>query len=241
LRGPIEKAFLKRLARASHDVFTASQPLHEEMSTWRLRRNPVLLPIGSNIPLTEADAASLRRRCGVAEEEIVLTLFGGGNSLKWSAGHVDRVEAALSEAGIAHCWLLLGGVPPDWFRLAARVLNPGRLSPADVSQHLRLTDIFLMPHVAGVSAKRGTLMAALQHGLPVVGTQGPFTDAFWAGVGGVRLFQTGDAAGLAGAVLALCRDRETRRLMGRENAEFFQEHFAWPRIARVLLDGIAVD
>ena len=238
LRGTIQKALLRRFAAQSRNVFTASEPLHEEMSGWGLARPPTRLPIGSNIPVAEADAPALRQSYGITEREVVLTLFSGGSSLKWSAGHVDMVEAEMNEAGIPHCWLLLGGIPRDWFSLTARVLSPGRLSPADLSAHLQLTDIFLMPHVEGLSAKRGTLMAALEHALPVVGTTGTMTDSFWSAVAGVTLVDAADAGGFAAAVAALCPRRQRRQDLGRTNAEYYREQFAWPKIARKFLDAI---
>ena len=241
LRGMIQRALLRRFAAGSRNVFSASEPLHEEMSGWALARTPVFLPIGSNIPVAEGDTPALRQSYGIAEREVVLALFGGGTSLKWSAGHVDMVEAKLNEAGIPHCWLLLGGIPRDWFSLTARVLSPGRLSSADLSAHLQLTDIFLMPHVSGLSAKRGTLMAALEHALPVVGTRGPMTDAFWSTVAGVMLVDVANAAKFAAAVVALCPDRQRRQTLGRKNAEYYREKFAWPKIARKFLDTIEIN
>ena len=237
VRGTIQKTLLQGFVKEAHHVFTASEQLHWEMSEWALVRRPVLLPIGSNIPVVEGDAATWRRTHGIDEREIVLALFGGGNALKWSASHVDVVEAKLNEARIPHCWLLLGGVPRNWFNLKARVIDPGWLSPADLSAYMQLTDIFLMPHFVGIAARRTTLMAALEHALPVVGTSGSITESFWREVAGVTLIDAGDAEGFAAAALALCSDRQQRVELGRYNASYFREHFAWPKIVRKFLDA----
>ena len=238
LRGSIQLTMLRRLASYSRHVFTASEPLCDEMSDWRLARSPSRLPIGSNVSVAAIDVAELRQRHGITEGEIVLTLFSGGNNLRRLVGHVDMVDAALLERGVSCCWLLLGGVSRDWFDLAAPVLSPGFLSHACLSAHLQMTDIVLMPHVQGISAKRGTLMAALEHGLPVVGTTGVMTDSFWSNVEGVILVDANDVGGFAAAVTALCLDRRRQRELGSANAVYHGERFAWSRIVRKFLDVI---
>jgi hypothetical protein len=239
VRGTIQKMLLQGFVKKARHVFTASEQLHGEMTGWALARRPVLLPIGSNIPVVEGDAATWRRTYGIDDHEIVLALFGGGNALKWAAGHVNVLEEVLNEARIQHCWLLLGAISRNWFNLRTRVISPEWLSPADLSTHMQLTDIFLMPHFVGMAAKRGTLMAALEHALPVVGTRGYITESFWSEVAGVTLVNAGDAEGFAAATLALCSDRRRRVELGRYNASYFREHFTWPKIARKFLDAIA--
>ena len=238
VRGMVQKVFLKRLVEAAGRVFTASTPLHREICGWGAADRTMLLPIGSNIPLAETDTAAMRRGLGIGKDEVLLTLFGGGNSLKWNAHLVNDLDAELNRAGIPHCWLLLGSIAPEWFKLHARVLTPGLLEPDNLSAYLQISDIFLLPHVAGVSAKRGTLMAALQHGLPVVGTEGPMTDDLWVDAQGVTVIKAGDVAGLSCAVLGLCRDPDRRRRAGEQNAALFNRWATWPRVVDTFLRSI---
>jgi glycosyltransferase involved in cell wall biosynthesis len=168
----------------------------------------------------------------------VLALFGGGTSLKWSAGHVNTLETVLNEGEIPHCWLLLGGVPREWFSLSTPVLIPGWLDSNALSAHLQLTDIVLMPHAFGLSAKRGTLMAALEHALPVVGTKGALTDSFWSALAGVMMVDIANAADFAAAVAVLCPDRRRQQTHGLQNAKYYREQLAWPNIAQKFLGAI---
>lgn len=238
LRGTWEKRMLQATCRASHHVFTASEPLLSEMERWGLRREPVLLPIGSNIPAVGADIDALRASHGIGADTLILTLFGGGNNLKWMLGHVIGLERRLRAKGIAHAWLLLGGVPKDWLPAAEAVIDPGRVPSTELSAYLQMSDIFLMPHWAGLCAKRGTLMAAMGHGLPVIGTRGDMTDAFWAGVDGVELVDGHDARGFAQAVLALATDWRRRRRMGDRNRSYFAQHFTWRELTRRFIDTL---
>jgi len=61
----VVETLLQGFVKEAHHVFTASEQLHWEMSEWALVRRPVLLPIGSNIPVVEGDAATWRRTHGI--------------------------------------------------------------------------------------------------------------------------------------------------------------------------------
>ncbi len=231
-KGLEQKHILKLLTGCSHKVFSASQPLVEEIKTWGYESKVCLLPIGSNFPVVLCDREKWRVEHQIVPDDIVLVLFGGGNSLKWLRGHVNSVDALLCKSGIHAHWLLLGGVPREWFKLKSPVISPGRLPGEDISAWLQASDIFLMPHYAGLCAKRGTLMAAMQHGLPVVGTRGKMTDAFWADVEGIKLVPTTTIRGLSEAVLSLASNRNLRKTRGLQNRDYYEAHFNWDRIAK---------
>ena len=238
VRGSREKALLQKMVRHSHFVFSASQPLVDEMDGWERGAKASLLPIGSNFPFVEIDRDAVRSERVIGADEILLVLFGGGNSLKWMRRHVHTTDALLHSAGVNAKWLMLGGIPSSWFRLKLPVVSPGRLNEQEISIRLQTCDIFLMPHYAGLCAKRGTLMAAMQHGLPVVGSRTPMTEHYWDNLKGVRLTPMRHARAFAGQVLALSRDRAARELMGRANREYFLGHFTWPAISQTLLDSV---
>ena len=241
VRGTWQKSVLGTLAKASGYVFSASAPLVEEMLGWGLMRPPVRLPIGSNIDVAPADRAILCRSYGLSEEDIVLTLFGCGKNLERMPRHFRIVESRLQESRIAHTWLLLGGVPRELLSPRARVLSPGWLSFEALSAHLRMSDIFLMPHFGGIGAKRGTLMSAMAHGLPVVGTRGVMTDPFWSDVPAVALFDEKAEEDFTEGVLALCRDGGLRQSMGSQNADYFRANLTWPTIAAKFLNAIRTE
>lgn len=240
LRGAFEKRDLVAMCRASHNVFTASEPLIFEMAEWRLQRPPILLPIGSNVPEAVSDIEALRTHYRLTPGTLVLTLFGGGNNLMWKLDHVQRLEQRLRQGGIEHVWLLLGGIPRSWLPEGAAVVDPGRLPLPELSAHLQMTDLFLMPNWSGVSAKRGTLMAAMNHALPVVGTRGYMTDRFWGGVEGVLLAQQNDIAGFVDMVVALAGDPLRRQLLGKANRKYFLAHFSREVIVQQLIDALHV-
>ena len=237
IKGVIEKRLLKLIVQNSHYVFTASQPFFEEVKHWGSNAKIGLLPIGSNFSFNTVDRAKMRSEKGIDLGEVVLLLFGGGElNLRKLSHYVNAVDALLSKNGIKARWLLLGGAKEDYFSLTFPVISHGFLSQEDLSSWLQLADIFLMPQICGLSAKRGTLMAALQHGLPVVGTKGKMTDQFWCEVPGVNLIS--GAKRFASTVLRLAEKEELRKQMGVTNRSYFEAHFTWDKIARTFLEVV---
>lgn len=238
IKGTRERRLLRKLVDHSRFVFTASQPLVEEMCHWGNKSRISQLPIGSNVPFVEMKRSEARSRLGIDAGEIVLVLFGGGNSLKWMRNHVHSTDALLHSKGVKASWLLLGGIPGSWFHLRLPVVSPGRLSEEELSVRLLASDIFLMPHYAGLCAKRGTLMAAMQHRLPVVGTETRMTDMFWRDVRGITLLPRVDAGVFAQTVLELSSNGQKRLVMGQTNRDFFDRFCTWPTIADGFLNKV---
>ncbi len=145
---------------------------------------PRLIPIGSNIPVAPPagyERAAWRDGLGVAPGELLVAYFG---LLSPSKG-ADVLAEAL--AGLLRPWrlLLIGGAataPQDVAhaeavraRIAAlgigeRVVTTGHVDEREVSAHLLAADCAALPYADGASYRRGSLLAALAHGCPVVTT-----------------------------------------------------------------------
>jgi glycosyltransferase involved in cell wall biosynthesis len=217
-------------------VLSPSGLLVEEIKGWNKRSIAYLLPNGSNFPVVPSDREKWRQEQKIDPDDIVLILFGGGNSLKWLSSHINATDKLLCKNGIRIHWLLLGGVPREWFKLGSSVISPGRLPEAAISAWLQAGDIFLMPHYAGLCARRTTLMAAMQHGLPVVGTRGMMTEAFWSTVQGVSLVPLTAIRRFSKLVLTLASDRQLREIRGQCNRDYYRANFSWDYISRKFLE-----
>jgi glycosyltransferase involved in cell wall biosynthesis len=241
LKGTFEKRLMLLLAETSDHVFTASQPLENELCQKTLLRDKVhRLPLGSHFRAIEINREHFRQQHNISPETNVLTLFGGGTNLWLQRSYIDELDSFLHQSGIPICWLLLGGVPLEWFHLRGSILSPGRLPSEDISAWLQMTDILLMPHKCGLSAKRSTLSAALQHSLPAIGTYGKMTDDFWKDVSGVTLVSPNQPEQFQNAVIKLCIDKPLRESQGKENCKYFKENFSWETIAHTFLRKINV-
>jgi len=237
-RGTMEKRLLQLLVKTSSNVFSASQPIVSEMKRWTLENKIYFLPIGSNVPLVAIDRNKFKVQHKIKPESTILTLFGGGTSLWWLKSYVNIVDHYLKRQGLKICWLFLGNAPKDWFRLSFPVISPGYLSPEELSRWLQLTDIFLVPHKFGLNAKRGTAIAALQHGLPIIGSRGCITDNFFKDIKGIRLFPVSKPKVMCEEVLKLTQDPHLRERLGKYNSIYYREHLEWGKIVETFLKTI---
>jgi glycosyltransferase involved in cell wall biosynthesis len=208
--------------------------------TERLRRTargrPVHhLPVASNLPDARAHRPQTRHRLGAGADTVVLSCLG----LRHPGRLQEHVLAAARAAGAAAPSVLLLDLGPgerSQRQLAGNVhqRSTGFLEEHDLAAHLAASDVFLAPYMDGVSTRRGSVMAALQHGLPVVGTAGHFTDDVLREASGLKLVPVGAADEFAGAVTSLARDARRRAELGAGGRELYERTFDWPVLVRRL-------
>jgi len=158
----------------------------------RAAHRPILrlIPIGSNIhpQLPEGfSRLAWRSRLGVAEDETLLCYFGFLNESK-GANTLFRALEESARRGHRVKLLMIGGQVGDsdptnlkylehvkalstQLGLAGDVLWTGYTAPDQVSASFRAADICVLPYRDGASYRRGSFMAALAHGLPIVSTK----------------------------------------------------------------------
>jgi polysaccharide biosynthesis protein PslF len=149
------------------------------------RQPPLLIPIGSNIVVAPADGydrAAWRARLAIGADQTLLVYFG---LISRSKG-LDTLLDALARLPAHYRLLIVGGpasAPEDrayadaigrqigQLGLAQRVTLAGHCAEAEVSAHLLAADMAALPFADGASFRRGSLLAALAHGTPVVTTK----------------------------------------------------------------------
>ncbi|HEY2956126.1 MAG TPA: glycosyltransferase family 4 protein [Candidatus Eisenbacteria bacterium] len=215
---PLRKLAALNLARgASALIVPASTERASLLRTGLLSGTPVtVVPIGSNIPLhplTAERRRSLRASWGAGDGDVVLCYFGFVQRNK----DVPRLRAAFARAREQDLGLRLvligesAGTPP------AGVTAAGYLPAEQVSECLSASDLCVLPYVDGVSARRGTFWAALEHGLPVVTTAAGAEPAAMGLEHGRNVWLVsarGSAEELAGAIVTLARSPELRAKLG---------------------------
>lgn len=204
-----------------------------------------VIPIGSNIapePPAGYDRAEWRRRLGIEDEEIVFVFFGLATPSK---GLLEVIEIMAALPPIARL-LVVGGEGrqgPDLryavavkqavesLGLAERVIFTGYCDPATVSAHLMAADVGALPFRDGASYRRGSLLALLAHGVPLVTTQpeGPLTPPLIDDRHAL-LVAPGDTMALRQAGRRLLVEPELRARLS-SGARLLHDHFAWPSIA----------
>ena len=205
---------------------------------WFPGRRVAHLPVGSCIPDTGRGEGAVPPTRGVT-----LGFFGTAHASRL-LDYTAAAASAVREAGHLRGVLYLG---PDAAAVRGSLAGlpletPGALPGPEVSCRLREIDLYLAPFVDGVSTRRTSLMAALQHGRAVLGTRGELTDSILARRHGSALVLTdaGDIGRFAAAAVELAARRSERERLGEAAESLYRREFDWPVIAgrlRSLLEG----
>lgn len=223
---------LWQLGRAADVVFCSIEAWAYRFAQWFPETPVHHLSVGSNI----SDAGFGRdeaRRSLVVDGRFVLGLFGSA-----STSMLPHVKAALEAVVQKDPTVLLLYVGGDGTAVRAGleglpVRDVGRLAEAEVSRCFSSMDLFLAPYPDGVSTRRGTVMAALAHGISVVSTVGSLTDSIFTKADGSALFlaDAADPSAFAKtATLSLAEGHERERV-GMAGRALYESVFSWHRLS----------
>lgn len=230
----IQRLMTVVLLRAARRVWI-SIPAWEER--WRPlalgRRVPfVWLPVPSNIAVTDdpTGVCRVRARYGLNGEP-VLGHFG-------TYGEHDRkmLQAILPLLlqGGKGLKVILMGRDSDVMRdelvkhrphLGGAIHATGVLDAAKLSLHLSACDVLIQPCQGGVSTRRGSVMACLSHGRPIVTTTGCLTESIWRESQAVILAPDNDAQAIACETQRLLKDEAERERLSAAASALYYEKF----------------
>jgi glycosyltransferase involved in cell wall biosynthesis len=250
--GPLRAWVVRELARASAAAITTNPEDTAQAASFlpedRLRE----IPIGSNIepsPPPGYDREAWRTHWGAGRDTLLLCYFGflneskGGETLIRTLAELTQKGRAASPPRLLMVGGQVGSSDPTNVAYLERVKGhvvdlgvadqvqwTGYLPDVEVSASLLAADVCVLPYRDGASFRRGSFMAALAHGLPIVTTHPrvPLPDL----VDGqnVLLVPPDDAAATAEAVARLWAASELRTALG-EGARRLARRFTWDQIA----------
>ncbi|MCS7220660.1 MAG: glycosyltransferase family 4 protein [Anaerolineae bacterium] len=255
--GPLRRWVILRLARAADAVITTNMADFRSLQAAGGIEVLDLIPIGSNIqaqPPAGYDRATWRARLGIGPEEVVLCYFGFLNASKGGETLILTL-AELVRRNVPARLLMIGGQVGasdptnmaylkrvrnliDYLGLTSRVHWTGYVPEEEVSAHFLAADVCVLPYRDGASFRRGSLMAALAHGLPIVttlpGEEQPAPTAFHIprlmDGENVLLVPPDDPSRTATAVQRLMMEPALRERI-RQGASKLAEAFRWEDIA----------
>ncbi|MEA3459967.1 MAG: glycosyltransferase, partial [Chloroflexota bacterium] len=250
--GPIRWWVNLALARSSDAVIVTNKEDSIKLKPYNLS-TPCLIPIGSNIAPRLPfgyDRDAWRARWGVGPNDLLLSYFGFLNESKGGETLVRALDR-LVRGGYNARLLMVGGKVGssdptnvaylrrverliEELGLVDRMLWTGYTPQDEVSANLLASDICVLPYRDGASFRRGSFIAALAHGLPIVSTR-PQVDLAELRNGENILLVPPDApTALAGAIARLAEDPKLRRRLG-EGAARLAQNFSWEGIAKKTL------
>lgn len=250
--GPLRDLSIQLILRSSDGAIFADSA---DFARVRARRNHRWIPIGSNIPCAPSasfDRAATRRALGGGEGETLVGYFGFVKPNKGPQALLRALRLLLDEGRPTRLALLGAAVGPsnptdrehysatsalaNQLGVGARVRSSGYLTPPEVSAHLLACDVLVLPFADGASFRRGSLLAAMEHGLPIVTTV-PAPAACGLGQRILKPDQhflavpASDPAALAEAIARLVDDPQLAARLGAE-ARTLAAGCSWTAIAR---------
>jgi len=252
--GPLRRWVNLFLARRASAVVVTNAPDQKELGIEGNLPPIHSIPIGSNVPYCLPDGfdrGGWRRRWSLLEGSVVLSYFGFLNASKGGEDLIASL-ARLVERGCDARLLMIGGAlgasdPTnraylaqvrdliDGFGLGDRVAWTGYLEPQDVSACFKCSDLCVLPYRDGLSIRRGSLMAALAHAMPIISTHPEVMEEGLVPGENIWLVPRRDPDAIAEACLLLARDPGLRERLSR-GARQLSARYAWPEIAARTLE-----
>ena len=233
----------------SKSAARAILPVPLDCPSWRPAvAKTVFIPIGVNVPsLDDLEAEGF---IPVREAIPSVAVFG---VTTWPAAQKREVEAivhAVRHARVKICelqLLVLGrgakeAEPLLRERLAGsdvRLRIEGLCSEREISARLAESDVLLFVR-GGLSSRRGSGLAGIACGLPIVAYEG--TETAWPLTqAGIVFVRQDDLVSLGDQLSSLLLDRDRRLNLSARNRVVFREWFSWSRIAVRWIEALGAD
>lgn len=246
--GRLRPWVVEKLARSAEAVIVTNPEDFarlegKDIDLGRLR----LIPIGSNVRAIQPSidrVEALRKELGLAEDDLLIGYFGFLNASKGADVLIQVLQQFDPVVHLAFIGARTGSSDPEnvaflkqvesdirRLNLDSRVHWSGYLPDAELSTYFGAVDIMVMPYRDGVSLRRGTLMAILANGRPLITTEPAISVPELIHGENVWLTPIDDPVSLKEAIEKLAADPELRIRLGRGAIEL-SKAFSWDRIAQ---------
>jgi len=251
--GRLRPWIINRLAKSADGVIVTNDDDKEQLLDAGVNSIDLTrIPIGSNITVDQAPSAAkirtIRKELGLNDEEILLGYFGFLNESKGA----DILLHALAGLDINTHLIFLGASTGssdpenkafllhiqqsiERLRLDSRIHWSGFLTDSALSTYFQAADIMVMPYRDGVSLRRGTLMAILAQGRPLITTQSQGKIPELVHGQNVWLSPIDDIGALSDAIRKLSVDEALRNQLAL-GAQQLSKSFSWEKIAEMTCD-----
>jgi glycosyltransferase involved in cell wall biosynthesis len=190
------------------------------------------LPVPSNIPVSNdpAGVEAVRRRYAPGKGVLIGHFGTYGSTIAnllepilsaWAKDPADGVILLIGNGGEQFRRRLIQKQP----HLDGLIHATGTLNADELSQHLSACDLLIQPYPDGVSTRRGSFMAGLANGRPIVTTTGWLTEPLWSQCEAVALAPAGDTQAFVQQVQRLRRDTAERLRLGSASGRLYRERF----------------
>lgn len=221
-----------RVCRAAHRLFVSTARWATEVAGVSGIPKPILLPVGSNLPVATLNREEARKKLEISADATVVALFGNAHPSRLT-GWAGAAARALPEAQVLYV-----GRDGAIFREACAGVpfrDEGFLMDAEAALRLRAADCLLSPFTDGISARRGSALAALRQGTPVATTSRSWSDPIM--LDNPLVFSCPVKAG-AGAFCTAALRAKAAADQGLPHFDFDASPFAWPVKAKNMVAAL---
>ena len=224
LAAVIHRVNVSVLLAAAAKVWVSIPAWETALRPWcfGLRKGFEWLPIPSNIPIPSTP------RCNPAT-----SIVGHFGTFRPDiAGLLTPALLLILEC--SNVRILLAGRGSDEFHARFTTQNPefqsrfivtGAQSAEALAESLSTCDLLLQPYPDGISTRRGTAMAALALGIPMVTNLGHLSEPFWRDARSAAIAHSVQAPDLASATLSLLADPARRLTMSTRARQLYMNRF----------------
>ncbi|MGD0436538.1 MAG: glycosyltransferase family 4 protein [Bryobacteraceae bacterium] len=222
------------LHSAKHS-FTSIEPYRNLLSRLRPNARISMLRLFSNVPFDKH--AGRGPLSGFIEANSVVGIFSNFSS-EITGLLEDTLPTVLEDSAIQ---IFLIGPGSDFIqqfsrkypRFKHRFSTSGRLDALEAGSYFQACDVLLQLYPGGVCAARGTLVAALASGIPVVTTAGPLTEPLLRH-GGVLALADPNAVSIRGVIEELLADPALAGRIGAAGKQLYESEFDVPVTVEML-------
>jgi glycosyltransferase involved in cell wall biosynthesis len=223
-------------ALRSCDLGVFTVPVSKLLWIGKKRTRAVFIPVGANLPEPET-AWTVQR--GEANRLPAIAVFGitGGEGGIWEIASISEALQIVAER-LGKLRLVVMGRHSDTAekalhnlmdKLPIEVSALGVLPGEEIVRHMACCDVLLFVR-GGISSRRGSAIAGIACGLPVVALEGPET-ASPITEAGVVFADPKRQRGLGEALLKVLSDVEYRASLAERSRRAQEKYFSWKAIA----------
>jgi hypothetical protein len=240
LRRQVQLRVMRRMLRTVDlAVFTVSLDV---VSWFSASENAIFIPVGANLPETRNAAANVR---DASVTRIAVYGITGGQAGSEECSEISRAVRSVAERGVRLELHLFGrGAAEREIEIREKLkgvavgLRFDGLLPADrVADALKAADVTVFVRGA-ISTRRGSAIAGIACGKPVIAYRGPETGSPIAETG-VLLVDRNNPAELGEALLRVATDHTFREELSRRSARTQEMFFNWRTIANGYLKAMS--
>jgi glycosyltransferase involved in cell wall biosynthesis len=235
LLGVVTRLMGRIVAMRADRIFVSTPAWNAQLPrTVRASTPSTWLPIPSNIPSSvDSEAVAVaRRRVTEGRNATLVGHFGTYSPLL--AGMLLAILPSLLAHDPKRVLLLMGRGGERFGgelgrhhpHLKDRIVATGGLPDDDLAAHIRACDVLIQPYPDGVTSRRGSLMAGLALGLPIVSNLGALTGPTWSQQDAVLLASDPSPAAIIATAEDLLSSPSRWPRLGHLAAALYEERFS---------------